>query len=463
MKYQKILNIAKISLPSELQYSMKTRYLMLLMCCCFGPLLAQNSEQVVVSTLAEVRANGDIFVDENGDLYISDFGNPSFGNGSTVVKITAAGDASIFASGLTAAPSGITKRDNGDLYVATFNGGDVYRITPNGSQSTVISGLSGPVGLATDDNDNLYAVECRTNRVSQLVNGSSVTIANIPGLGCANGIIWGHDNALYVLMWRDGNIFRVDLAGNATLFATVPGAASHIEYYEGHYYVSGRTSHKVYRVDQNGVVETFAGTGTDGNQDGTVDVATISRPNGIGVDPNDGAIYVTGSSDFSLNNIPIRKIALQSITSGGNDFQINHGLSGSWFDPSQDGQGVVFDFALTDDRFDAVMFWFTYDDTVADEDTELTGFGSRQNRWFTAIGPVQGSSVMMPIYRSAGGVFNDPAMVSTTAVGTVEVEFLSCFEALLSYEFLEPEEKSGTIPLQRVTPDIMCDPLLELP
>jgi hypothetical protein len=143
----------------------------------------------------------------------------------------------------------------------------------------------------------------------------------------------------------------------------------------------------------------------------------------------------------------------------GNDFIINHGLSGSWFDPITSGQGLVFDFAFTADRFDMVMYWFTYDDMEPDSATELNGFGSTQSRWFTALGPVEGAKVNMPIYRSAHGIFDHDNPVVSDVVGHAEVEFFSCFEAILRYQFTVPEEKTGEVPLQRITPDIMCESL----
>ncbi|MGJ8663541.1 MAG: hypothetical protein ACSHWU_07815 [Marinicella sp.] len=455
-------NLSKLSLSYDAQHNItkaKIKLLLVMILSLFINLLyADESEEYVVTTIAEARASGDVFVTDNGNIYISDFGVIGTGNGSTVVKITPDGETSIFASGLSGSPSGIIMDSSGDLYVATFNGGDVYRISPNGNKTIINSGLSGPVGLALDNNENLYVAECSANRISKLVNGSAETISTLAGIGCVNGLTWGHDNALYALNFRDGKITRVDLNGNASAFATIPGRGGHLELYGDYYYVLARTAHEVYRVDFNGQVEHFAGTGVDGFDDGPVAEATFSRPNGIGVNRSDGSFVITGSSDPSILQIPIRKISLEAVDNG-NDFQINHGLSGAWVDPNQNGQGVVFDFALDENRFDAVMFWFTYDDTEADADTELTGFGSRQNRWFTAIGPVQGSSIMMPIYRSSGGRFDDSTAVETVAVGTVEVEFLSCFEAILIYEFLQPEEKSGTINLQRITPDIMCESL----
>lgn len=419
--------------------------------------LAQEGDWVV-STFAEARASGDIYVADNGDVYINDFGIPSVGNGTTLVKITPDGQVSILASGLSFAPSGIVMDASGDLYAATFSGGDVYRISPNGNKTVVNSGLSGPVGLTVDDNNNLYVAECTANRISRLVGGSALAVANIPG-GCANGLVWGHDQALYVLAWQNGNIFRVDLAGNVSLFATVPGGGGHLELSGDHYYVLGRTANQVYRVDFNGNVTLYAGTGVDGQGDGSLLEATFSRPNGIGVHRPTGELYVTGSSLQTFVPLPIRKIGPDTSTSN-NDFVINVGLAGSWVDPAASGQGVVLDFIITEEQVDAVLFWFTHNDQAADPTTELDGFGSRQNRWFTASGSAAAAVLDMPIFRTSGGQLGLDVPVTTEAVGNIRLEFFNCFEAQLDYAFDAPGSPSGQMQLQRITPDIWCEVLL---
>ena len=57
--------------------------------------LAQEADWEV-STFSFARANGDIFVADNGDVYINDFGRPSLGNGSTLVKVKPDGSAWFF-------------------------------------------------------------------------------------------------------------------------------------------------------------------------------------------------------------------------------------------------------------------------------------------------------------------------------------------------------------------------------
>jgi len=58
------------------------------------------------------------------------------------------------------------------------------------------------------------------------------------------------------------------------------------------------------------------------------------------------------------------------------------------------------------------------------------------------------------IKKSSGGVFNNPAHVTTAAVGTGTLAFQSCSAATLAYTFTAGENngQSGTIHLQRATP-----------
>jgi sugar lactone lactonase YvrE len=432
----------------------------LLVLFLFSPVIGAQESEWYLSTFAQARANGDAYVSDAGDVYISDFGNPSFGNGSTVVKITPDGQVSTLATGLSGTPTGVVMDQNQNLYVAALNAGVIYRIGANGSKTTIATGLSGPVGLAVDPANNLYVAECSANRISRIVNGQPQTVASIPGIGCANGLVWGHDDALYTLMWRDGKIYRVGLDGDVSLFAATSGGGGHLEYLDGYYYVLGRTAHKVYRVDTNGEVELLAGTGMDGTSDGPALEATISRPNGIGVDRVNKVFYIAGSSSGHAAPIPIRKLSMVEVNS--NDFRINYGLVGSWFNPITNGQGMVLDFAMDENRNDLLMYWFTHDISQPGGD-ELSGFGSDRNRWFTLIGAVSEDSavVNLTLLRTASGQFNQPATVVTEAIGEASLEFFSCVEAEFNYTFETEPPITGSIPLTRITPDVLCESLTE--
>ena len=53
----------------------------------------------------------------------------------------------------------------GDLYVSDSGSGTIYKFTPAGIQSTFVSGLNSPAGLAFDRVGNLFVVEGGTGSI----------------------------------------------------------------------------------------------------------------------------------------------------------------------------------------------------------------------------------------------------------------------------------------------------------
>ena len=129
-------------------------------------------------------------------------------------------------------------------------------------------------------------------------------------------------------------------------------------------------------------------------------------------------------------------------------FQINQGITGSWFNPETNGQGMLIDL-LPDPKF---MFvgWFTYEKAqsptvAASADRKV---GSPEHRWMTASGSWTGNVARLILYASSGGVFNNDAPVTSTAVGTLTLTFDNCASATAVYN-IPGESQSGTIPLSR--------------
>ncbi|MET0231015.1 MAG: S53 family serine peptidase [Rhodanobacteraceae bacterium] len=123
-------------------------------------------------------------------------------------------------------------------------------------------------------------------------------------------------------------------------------------------------------------------------------------------------------------------------------------LSGAWYDPATSGQGFVLDVnPVQQNLFGA---WYTY----ATNGAAIGGAASQ--RWYSlqTTYAAGAHSVAATIYASTGGVFNDPAHVTTTPVGSGTLTFQSCSAATLAYTFTAGENngRSGTIPLQRATP-----------
>ncbi len=142
-------------------------------------------------------------------------------------------------------------------------------------------------------------------------------------------------------------------------------------------------------------------------------------------------------------------------------FRINPGLSGSWWNPSQSGQGMLIDVipATGEDGVDGNMFlaWFAWNDELPAGKAIPEG----NQRWITAFGPYSEGTAVMDAVFSEGGVLasGSPAPVNTV-IGTIEMEFTDCVTAEFRYNLTE-FELSGTIPLEKFLGDVLCQDLVD--
>ncbi len=126
---------------------------------------------------------------------------------------------------------------------------------------------------------------------------------------------------------------------------------------------------------------------------------------------------------------------------------INGGMTGSWYDPALDSQGVLIDVF----RDEGVLFaaWFTFE---AEPDTG-------RPTWLTLQGRIAQNVAELTVYRSASGRFAAPATADTTAIGQATLEFHSCTSATFSYQLTTPET-TGTQALSRLSPDLFCEQIV---
>jgi len=191
-----------------------------------------------------------------------------------------------FAAGLHQVDSPVFDRA-GNLYV-TFSGTrgqqvpvSIFRVTPNGTRETFSSGIVNPTSMAIDHDDRLYVSSRFEGTVYRVAADGSVELY-ASDLGIACGLAFAPDGTLYVGD-RSGTIFRVDRAGRAETFATLPAsvAAFHLALApDGALYVTGPTLSSydaLYRVDPDGTVSTR--------------YAAFGRPQGLAFDPS-GTLFV---------------------------------------------------------------------------------------------------------------------------------------------------------------------------
>ena len=113
-------------------------------------------------------------------------------------------------------------------------------------------------------------------------------------------------------------------------------------------------------------------------------------------------------------------------------------ISGSWFDPSHDGEGWVLE-SLGDNR--VVMYWFTYDD-------------SGNQAWLIGVGELNGDSIAFDdVLIASGTVFGeafDPNAVELTHWGTVTMTVSGCDAITVEYSSVDQRFGSGLLNAQRL-------------
>jgi hypothetical protein len=107
--------------------------------------------------------------------------------------------------------------------------------------------------------------------------------------------------------------------------------------------------------------------------------------------------------------------------------------SGAWFDPSTSGQGIEFSVTPSSATSAGLLFgaWFTYDPAGASDDPTA-------QRWFTLQGDLSAASngaVVVPIYSTLGGSFDDAPATTTVRVGQATLTMQGCASATLAYQF----------------------------
>jgi len=147
----------------------------------------------------------------------------------------------------------------------------------------------------------------------------------------------------------------------------------------------------------------------------------------------DGSVYVAHQTD-GIYLISDGEVVPEN-------FQINAGHSGAWFNPETSGQGQFID-VEPETQFMFVS-WFTFTDAASDPPIE--------QRWLTAQGNYSGNTAELDLWETLGGRFDDSQEVTRTRIGEVTLSFNDCDQGLMSYS-IDEEGLLGEFPLNRVIP-----------
>lgn len=282
-------------------------------------LMAQNVTTMVGSS----GINDALVVDSIGNIYGADFGVSSTGS-SSVYKIDTAGVVTTFSTGYSSC-NGLAFDHQGNLYVVDFTSSNqnhqVYKLDDTGVKTAYGPKISGASGIIFDPlSDTLYVSQytSSSNRISQLAPDGTVSLyCDHNDLNGPVGMAYDDNHNLYVANFSDGEIYKITHQGDSLEFiGQVPKSGSwgigFLTYASGYLYATGIGVHKVYQISTNGMVTEFAGTGTAGDLDGDAQTAQFTRPNGIATNAAQDRLYI---SDYGTKNIRLITGIISGLTS----------------------------------------------------------------------------------------------------------------------------------------------------
>jgi sugar lactone lactonase YvrE len=155
--------------------------------------------------------------DRDGNLYVTYSGTRGQQVPVSIFRVLPNGTRETFSSGIVN-PTSMVFGPDGELYVSSRFDGTVYRVAPDGSFEPVASGLGIACGLAFDGHGHLFVGD-RSGTIFRLDSaGRAESFASLPSSIAAFHLAFGPDESLYVsspTLASYDSIYRIDSSGRA--------------------------------------------------------------------------------------------------------------------------------------------------------------------------------------------------------------------------------------------------------
>jgi hypothetical protein len=241
-----------------------------------------------------------VAVDRQGNVYIAEKGNRrvrKVSRGGTITTFagggSALGDGGTATSALLRFPIGVAVDDQGNVYIAdaddhkvrkvsggtitTFAGTGKYGYSGDGGPATSAR-LNGPTGVAVDGQRNVYISDADNYRVRKV--SPDGTITTVAGSGASGSSGDGGPATSARLNQPEG--VAVDGQGNL--------------------YIADAYVHRVRKVSRGGTINAFAGGGSALGDGGPATSAQLSQPFGVAVD-GQGNVYISEYADHRVRKV----------------------------------------------------------------------------------------------------------------------------------------------------------------
>jgi RHS repeat-associated protein len=319
------------------------------------------------ATLAKISNAYGVALDAQGNFYFGDHGNSRIRKVDTNGIITTiagngtsgySGDGGPAIQAQVSAPWGVAVDAAGNLYIV--DGGCIRKVDTNGIITTVAGvgttdGYSGDGGPATqallnfpqdvaiDAQGNLYIADSNNLRIRKVdTNGIITTVAGGRYSGplgdggpATNAYLYkpsavaaDTQGNIYIVVTEQSRIRKVDtkgiittVAGNGTQgFSGDGGPATQARLdtplkvavdSQGNLYIAERYTHRIRKVDANGIITTIAGSGPTGyyahagffsGDGGPPTESRLNEPRGVAVDPR-GNLYIADSVNGRVRKV----------------------------------------------------------------------------------------------------------------------------------------------------------------
>jgi trimeric autotransporter adhesin len=328
-----------------------------------GNFLGSILDNISASSAIVYNPEG-VALDASGNLYIADTFDArirkvsaSTGNITTIAgtgTVGYSGDGGSATSAKINNYYGVSVAPNGNIFIADSGNGSIRKIT-NGIISTVAgkgangsggdgalatsANLNLPGGVFIDSSNNLYIADSGNNCIRKVTatNGVITTLAGrnlLSGVAATNSTLndpfcAAYDSVgnLYVVETANACIRKIDTNGNISLFAgsgTIGfagdgGAATNASLNQphgvavdlkGNVFIADTSNLRIRKVDTNGTITTYAGNGSaayTASSNGQSATSTGMRPWGIAVD-NSGNLYTAESISEVVRKIDTNQI-----------------------------------------------------------------------------------------------------------------------------------------------------------
>jgi len=263
-----------------------------------------------VSTISDGNFTDGLQIDENGNVYGSQF------SGDSVYKYNPDSETvTVFASGF-ANPNGIGISPNQELYIcehALGGQGAIHKYDLDGNQLEVWGGLTSPTGIKNipGTNDMLFVTYNNPGTINRLDEAGNITnlftgapLNGPAGIAFLNGEI-------FIANFNNRRIFRFDIQTNELTFLTeLPSIGPSNTDFLGFLDVKDNKliathigGHQIFQIDPVLGDLLSIGGSTAGTADGPISDAQFYQPNGIVGDNNTNRIYVSDAATANLRII----------------------------------------------------------------------------------------------------------------------------------------------------------------